>query len=117
MSLPLSLYILLLPLIVVTVDGTIRLLLLYIHAFGLAWILLDTPSTGDGDSLYKLRHVLFNLEIPPKTLWFNMGYWEGTTQTYSEACARLVEKVVTSMQLKRNTRILGKEDMTHAYIT
>ncbi|KAI7880876.1 S-adenosyl-L-methionine-dependent methyltransferase [Lichtheimia hyalospora FSU 10163] len=35
-----------------------------------------------------------------------MGYWEGTTQTYSEACSKLVEKVVTSMQLKRNTRIL-----------
>lgn len=32
---------------------------------------------GDGDDeLYGLDHAVLNVEVPPKSMWMNMGYWE-----------------------------------------
>jgi hypothetical protein len=27
-------------------------------------------------SLYRLDHGVLNVELPPKTMWMNMGYWK-----------------------------------------
>ena len=100
-------YIALLPVIHLTTSGIAHDIGLYLHAIGLAWALFEEFSDGE---MYDLRHVIFNLEIPPRTLWFNMGLWNDDDETmhFSEACERLVEAVLQQMQLKRATRVLGK---------
>jgi hypothetical protein len=30
----------------------------------------------DGDKLYGLDHAILNVEVPPRSMWMNMGYWE-----------------------------------------
>lgn len=32
-------------------------------------------ADGD-DELYGLHHAILNVEVPPKSMWMNMGYWE-----------------------------------------
>lgn len=31
---------------------------------------------GKDDNLYGLEHAILNLDIPPRSMWMNMGYWE-----------------------------------------
>ncbi len=41
------------------------------------WILKG--SLGDKPikkKIYGLRHAMLNIDVPPKTMWMNMGYWE-----------------------------------------
>lgn len=26
--------------------------------------------------IYRLHHAKLNIDVPPKTMWMNMGYWE-----------------------------------------
>lgn len=26
--------------------------------------------------IYGLHHAILNIDVPPKTMWMNMGYWE-----------------------------------------
>ncbi|KAI8093123.1 S-adenosyl-L-methionine-dependent methyltransferase [Halteromyces radiatus] len=56
--------------------------------------------------MYGLRHLWLNLEIPPKTLWCNMGYWSEHVNHYSEACERLVLMVVDKLNIKPKDSIL-----------
>ena len=41
------------------------------------WISKGTP--GDEPikkKIYGLHHAILNIDVPPKTMWMNMGYWE-----------------------------------------
>ncbi|KAI9272920.1 S-adenosyl-L-methionine-dependent methyltransferase [Phascolomyces articulosus] len=115
-----------LPILYLITTGIIRDIVLYLHALGLAWLLFSfTPSSttqpnGGQNDMYDLRHVTFNLEIPPKTLWFNMGLWYDDDNEqdnknnkenekhmkYSHACERLVEAVIQQMEMKHSSRVL-----------
>jgi hypothetical protein len=33
-------------------------------------------GTSSDGNLYGLDHALLNIEMPPKDMWMNMGYWE-----------------------------------------
>lgn len=99
-------YFAVLPAILFFLDGNMQQVLLYLHA--LCVPLLFQLSFQDG--MYKLRHVVFNLELPPKTLWFNMGLWDNdTVKSYGDACRRLVSEVVSRMRLlsRNGQHVLG----------
>ena len=34
-----------------------------------------SKDEGDHD-LYRLDHVVLNVEVPPTSMWMNMGFWE-----------------------------------------
>jgi hypothetical protein len=48
--------------------------------------------TQDGDKrLYGLEHAILNVDdIPPKTMWMNMGYWEVGCDFFSHHFHRTV---------------------------
>ena len=29
-----------------------------------------------GEKIYGLHHAKLNIDVPPKNMWMNMGYWE-----------------------------------------
>lgn len=33
-------------------------------------------STARADGVYGLDHAMLNMQLPPQTMWMNMGYWE-----------------------------------------
>ncbi|KAI7849992.1 S-adenosyl-L-methionine-dependent methyltransferase [Circinella umbellata] len=118
----LLIYIATLPILSFTTTGILHSILLYCHALGLAWQLFQwfqsSPSIQQKD-MYNFRNVIFNLEIPPKTLWFNMGLWYDTNDNdkqqqqlqekdmnYSAACERLVEAVLEEIEMKPGSRVL-----------
>ena len=35
-----------------------------------------TKEEKKNDKIYNLHHSILNLELPPKTMWMNMGYWD-----------------------------------------
>ena len=55
-------------------------------AVGLTILLLPTlikwiskGTLGDEPikkKIYGLHHSILNIDVPPKTMWMNMGYWE-----------------------------------------
>ncbi|KAJ5238601.1 hypothetical protein N7468_003220 [Penicillium chermesinum] len=45
--------------------------------------------------MYGLDHAVLNIQLPPQTMWMNMGYWESTSD-FPEACRSLLEQVITS---------------------
>ncbi|KAJ5907898.1 hypothetical protein N7495_000580 [Penicillium taxi] len=45
--------------------------------------------------LYGLDHALLNVELPPKTMWMNMGYWESTSE-FPKACQALLDQVLAA---------------------
>ncbi|KAI7869127.1 S-adenosyl-L-methionine-dependent methyltransferase [Spinellus fusiger] len=85
-------------------------IVMYLHALGLAYLLsTDTIQWSKGPAskeMYGLRHVLFNLQVPPKTLWLNMGYWDKDPLSYPEACESLVRKVTETLGIHANSRVL-----------
>ncbi|KAK4513194.1 uncharacterized protein ATC70_012989 [Mucor velutinosus] len=109
-------YLSLLPLIILYTDGYIEKTLIYLHALGITCILYilvnsttdDTTTTAsaDGNEIYGLRHLLFNLELPPKTLWFNMGLWSKKNMSFPEACENLVHAVADKMDINPNASVL-----------
>lgn len=109
-------YFSLLPLILLNTDGAIKTALTYLHALGITciiYILINSTKeedtiTADNNEIYGLRHLLFNLELPPKTLWFNMGLWNKENISFPEACENLVHAVASKMHIKPNSTVLGK---------
>lgn len=111
-------YFSLLPLIILYTDGYIEKTLIYLHALGITCILYilvnstsdettTTTAAAEGNEIYGLRHLLFNLELPPKTLWFNMGLWNRDDMSFPEACENLVHAVANKMSIKPNASVLG----------
>ncbi|CAG7930487.1 unnamed protein product [Penicillium olsonii] len=43
--------------------------------------------------LYGLDHAVLNIQLPPQTMWMNMGYWEHTDD-FPEACEALLDQVL-----------------------
>lgn len=37
---------------------------------------IETNYTAQDDSLYGLDHAALNIQLPPTTMWMNMGYWK-----------------------------------------
>lgn len=108
-------YLCLLPIISSCTDGSMKSALYYLHALGvscIAYILLNSNSgssanTSSGDSeVYGLKHLLFNIELPPKTLWFNMGLWDKPNLTFPQACENLVNAVTKLMDLQPRSKVL-----------
>ncbi|OBZ82145.1 Erythromycin 3''-O-methyltransferase, partial [Choanephora cucurbitarum] len=56
--------------------------------------------------LYGLRNLLVNLELPPKSAWFNMGLWDRPNLNYSQACQNLVREVTEQCAIQPNSSIL-----------
>jgi hypothetical protein len=108
-------YLCILPIISNYTDGTIKSILLYLHALGISVTLyFFTNNTSKNDTatdkneIYGLRHLLFNLELPPKTLWFNMGLWDKPDLTFPQACENLVHAVAKTIKIKPVSAVLGK---------
>ena len=41
--------------------------------------LIPKGTRGDEpikEKIYGLHHAILNMDVPPKTMWMNMGYWE-----------------------------------------
>ncbi|KAJ5144032.1 uncharacterized protein N7515_002819 [Penicillium bovifimosum] len=59
-------------------------------------------------NVYGLDHAVLNIQLPPQTMWMNMGYWEHTND-FPEACQALLDQVLTaalSTERKSAVRIL-----------
>lgn len=37
---------------------------------------------GSDNNLYGLEHAILNIDIPPRSMWMNMGYWEVCNRNY-----------------------------------
>lgn len=37
---------------------------------------IETNYTARDESLYGLDHAALNIQLPPTTMWMNMGYWK-----------------------------------------
>lgn len=102
-------------------------IIIYAHSFCVAIWLCSIPeirlllqnilgfSSGKGLSLsgemYGLQHTVYNLKPLPQTYWFNMGLWDGSNQTFADACRNLVHKVMSELgghAQVDNSRLLGK---------
>jgi hypothetical protein len=47
--------------------------------------------TGDGSAkkkIYGLHHAVLNMELPPRTMWMNMGYWEVRCPSHMESLSK-----------------------------
>jgi hypothetical protein len=40
------------------------------------WCMRRLYDSSSDDGLYGLDHAILDIEVPPKNLWMNMGYWE-----------------------------------------
>ena len=40
------------------------------------WCMRRLLDSSSNDRLYGLDHAILNIELPPKYLWMNLGYWE-----------------------------------------
>jgi hypothetical protein len=108
-------YLCLIPIISNYTDGSIKSILYYSHALGVSCIIFlllnnnnaEEATTTDKNEIYGLRHLLFNLELPPKTLWFNMGLWDKPGLTFPQACENLVHAVATVMKIQPASTVLG----------
>lgn len=109
-------YICIIPVILNYTDGLIKEILLYLHALGVSCIIYlvvnninngGTEDIADENDMYGLRHLLFNIELPPKTLWFNMGLWDKPGLTFPQACENLVHSVAKVIDIKPVSAVLG----------
>lgn len=105
-------YVCIIPVISMCTTGLIKDILLYSHALGVSCILYllinQVDTTTEKNEMYGLRHLLFNLQLPPTTLWFNMGLWDKPDLTFPEACENLVHAVAKAMKIKPVSTVLGK---------
>ncbi|KAI8970003.1 S-adenosyl-L-methionine-dependent methyltransferase [Mycotypha africana] len=101
-----------LPWIAWSTDGSLNMMLTYLHAVGvciLLYVLFFASATlaeQKTNDLYGLRHILFNVELPPKTMWFNMGLWDKKGIRFPTACENLVHAVVSKMDMKAGSSVL-----------
>jgi hypothetical protein len=40
------------------------------------WCMRRLYDSSSDNGLYRLDHAILNIELPPRYLWMNMGYWE-----------------------------------------
>ncbi|KAG2236772.1 S-adenosyl-L-methionine-dependent methyltransferase [Thamnidium elegans] len=104
-------YVCIIPVISICTNGLIKDILLYSHALGISCILYllinqVNTTTTEKNELYGLRHLLFNLRLPPTTLWFNMGLWDKPDLTFPQACENLVHAVAKVMDIKPVSTVL-----------
>ncbi|KAJ6085867.1 hypothetical protein N7486_010148 [Penicillium sp. IBT 16267x] len=52
---------------------------------------------------YGLDHAVLNIQLPPQTMWMNMGYWESTSD-FPEACRALLDQVLATGLLKSQSQ-------------
>ncbi|KAE8310879.1 hypothetical protein BDV41DRAFT_359460 [Aspergillus transmontanensis] len=52
----------------------------------------------DDSKLYSLDHAILSMEIPPRSMWMNMGYWKNTS-SFTKACEALLEQVLIAAKL------------------
>lgn len=45
-------------------------------------------------SVYGLQHGILNIDLPPKAMWMNLGYWKGSHGDFTKACTQLLEEVL-----------------------
>lgn len=82
---------------------------LYCHGMGMGLLLFFAMTRSNRDSdLYNLRNILFNVPLPPRTLWFNMGLWKDEGDSYPDACERLVKAVADVVKIGKGASVLGK---------
>lgn len=55
---------------------------------------------------YALDHALLNLQLPPPTMWMNMGWWDTTTSTLPEASENLLRRLLQAADIPTGSRIL-----------
>ncbi|KAJ5712799.1 hypothetical protein N7493_009267 [Penicillium malachiteum] len=51
--------------------------------------------------LYGLDHAVLNIQLPPQTMWMNMGYWESTTH-FPDACRALLDRVLSTADILKD---------------
>lgn len=95
----LAAYIAFIPIILQACTDVWRYTLLYLHAIGLVCLVMFGSSKSN--DMYSLNHVVFNLVIPPKTLWFNMGLWDNDALEFPEACESLATAVINRLDIKK----------------
>lgn len=114
-----AVYILLLPLIIKGITNSIRDILLYLHAIGLTCMVYHLlqqilsgskpfKATDKKEEMYGLRHILLNIQLPPSTLWFNMGLWTDNVSSFSDACSKLVLETAKYTRIQNGNSVLGK---------
>ncbi|KAJ6002808.1 hypothetical protein N7451_005355 [Penicillium sp. IBT 35674x] len=52
---------------------------------------------------YGLDHAVLNIQLPPQTMWMNMGYWECQSE-FPEACRALLDQVLAAGLLKSRSQ-------------
>ncbi|KAE8136930.1 hypothetical protein BDV38DRAFT_293677 [Aspergillus pseudotamarii] len=52
----------------------------------------------DDKKLYSLDHAILSMEVPPRSMWMNMGYWKNTS-SFTKACEALLEQVLIAAKL------------------
>ncbi|KAE8371558.1 hypothetical protein BDV26DRAFT_286688 [Aspergillus bertholletiae] len=52
----------------------------------------------DDRKLYSLDHAILSMEVPPRSMWMNMGYWKNTG-SFTKACEALLEQVLVAARL------------------
>lgn len=111
-------YICILPMISMYTFGWIQNILFYLHALGISciiYLLFHPFPPNEENEIYGLRHILFNVELPPKTLWFNMGLWDQPNLSFPQACENLVHRVANFIQMKSGSKVLGKKFIIFLY--
>ncbi|KAJ5949669.1 hypothetical protein N7454_001253 [Penicillium verhagenii] len=59
---------------------------------------------------YGLDHAVLNIQLPPQTMWMNMGYWESTSD-FPEACQALLHQVLSAGLLQSKSQCLRVLDV------
>lgn len=83
--------------------------------------LLLTGRFQSSKKIYKFQHGLLNINLPPKTMWMNMGYWtvgschscpaqlglnylQSENQEYPVACEALLSELLSKASLKTSLK-------------
>ncbi|KAE8350116.1 hypothetical protein BDV28DRAFT_163192 [Aspergillus coremiiformis] len=53
---------------------------------------------ADDKQLYSLDHAILSMEVPPRSMWMNMGYWKNTS-SFTKACEALLDQVLITAKL------------------
>ncbi|CEG72843.1 hypothetical protein RMATCC62417_08328 [Rhizopus microsporus] len=63
-------------------------------------------ATDKQEEMYGLRHILLNIQLPPSTLWFNMGLWTDNVSSFSDACSKLVLETAKYTRIQNGNSVL-----------
>lgn len=68
-------------------------------------------QTGDDSRVYGLGHSILNIELPPKTMWMNMGYWiDENNLHFPSACQALLEQVLQAAGLLQSDQVFTESE-------